>query len=287
MANKVELPVTKLGLVYALLEISDIIADRFSYGRNVLGNQNSNVVSYVTYASFNSSREYTTFSELKLSEVLRKYGLKEDDIFPLLQDVRGREIEKDCRYDGNSDIFEFHPFIRLKSGDFLVSIPSFLLRTTYVLCLQILKNELGEKIFLELIEEEMIQEVGMVLQESQAAFLQKIVCEDVPFLLFRFDSTKIANVAICLADKHANVEKAIAASTAQINSSFPNSTIFTLLVTQQLDERGGMLTISKPVTHFTVEELKIVLSQDRINLLNFSIMIRIKLLSTSLQHVRR
>ena len=268
LANKVELPVTKLGLVYALLEISDIIADRFSYGRNVLGNPQAEEVTYGTYASFNSSREYTTFSELKLSEVLGKYGLKEDDIFPLLLDVRGREMEKDCRYDGNSDIFEFHPFIRLKSGDFLVSIPSFLLRTAYVLCLQILKNELGEKIFLELIEEEMIQEVGMVLQESQAAFLQKIVCEDVHFLLFRFDSKKIANVAICLADKHANVEKAIAASTAQINSSFPNSTIFTLLVTQQLDERGGMLTISKPVTHFTVEELKIVLSQDRINLLN-------------------
>lgn len=267
-ADNVELPVTKLGLVYALLEISDIIADRFSYGRNVLGNQNSNVVSYGTCASFNSSREYTTFSELKLSEVLRKYGLKEDDIFPLLLDVRGRKIEKECRYDGNSDIFELHPFIRMKSGDFLVSIPSFLLRTAYVLCLQILKNELGENELLNIVEEEMIQEAGIVFQESQAVFLQKIVCEDVPFLLFRFDNTKIANVAICLADKHANIEKAIAASTAQINKLFPNSTIFTLLVAQQLDERGGMLTISKPVTHFTVEELKIVLSQDRMNLIN-------------------
>ncbi len=268
LANKVKLPIAKLGLVYALLEISDIIADRFLYGRNVLGNQNAEEVTYGTYTSFNSSREYTTFSELKLSEVLRKYGLKEDDIFPLLLDVRGREIEKDCMYDGNSDIFELHPFIRLKSGDFLVSIPSFLLRTAYVLCLQILKNELGKKRFLELIEEEMIQEAGMVLQASQAAFLQKIVCEDIPFLLFRFDKNKIANVAICLADKHANVEKAIAASSAQIIKSFPNSTIFTLLVAQQLDERDGMLTISKPITHFTIEELKIVLSQDRMNLIN-------------------
>ena len=268
LADKVKLPVTKLGLVYALLEISDIIADRFSYGRNVLGNQNAEEVTYGTYASFNSSREYTTFSEPKLSEVLRKYGLKEDNILPLQLDVRGKEIKKDCMYNGNSDIFEFHPFIRLKSGGVLVSIPSFLLRTAYVLCFQILKNELGEKRFLELIEEVMIQEVEMVLQESQAAFLQKIVCEDVPFLLFRFDNTKIANVAICLADKHANVEKAIAASSAQINKLFPNSTIFTLLVEQQLNERAGMLTISKPVTHFTIEELKIVLSQDRMNLIN-------------------
>ena len=268
LADKVELPVTKLGLVYALLEISDIIADRFSYGRNVLGNPNSEEVSYGTYASFNSSRDYTTFSALELSGVLKKYGITEDSILPLQLDVRGKEIEKDCRNDGNSDIFELHPFIRLKSGGFLVSIPSFLLRTAYVLCFQILKNELGEKKFLELIEEEMIQEAGMVLQESQAAFLQKIVCEDVPFLLFRFDKNKIANVAICLADKYANVEKAIAASTAQINKSYPDSTIFTLLVAQQLDERGGMLTISKPVTHFTVEELNVVLNQDRMNLIN-------------------
>lgn len=268
LANKVELPVTKLGLVYALLEISDIIADRFSYGRNVLGNQNAEEVTYGTYTSFNSSREYTTFSELKLSEVLRKYGLKEDDIFPLLLDVRGREIEKDCMYDGNSDIFELHPFIRLKSGDFLVSIPSFLLRTAYVICIQIFKKELGEKRYLELVEVEMIQETMAILTTSIAQFLQEIVFEGIPFLWFRFDKNKIANVAICLADKHTNVEKAIAASSAQIIKSFPNSTIFTLLVAQQLDERDGMLTISKPATHFTIEELKIVLSQDRMNLIN-------------------
>ena len=268
LANKVELPVTKLSLVYALLEISDIIADRFSYGRNVLGNPQAEEVTYGSYASFNSSRDYTTFSALELSGVLRQFGLTEDNILPLLLDVRGKEIEKDCMYDGNSDIFELHPFIRLKSGGFLVSIPSFLLRTAYVFCFQILKNELGEKLFLELVEVEMIQETVAILTTSMSQFLQEKVYEGMPFLWFRFDNNKIANVAICLSDKHADVEKAIAASTVQINKSYPDSTIFTLLVVQQLDERDGILTISKPVTHFSVEELKIVLSQDRINLLN-------------------
>ena len=72
ISNKVELPVTKLGLVYALLEISDIIANRFSYGRNVLGNPNAEDVTYGTYASFDSTRDYTTFSTDETSYVLRK-----------------------------------------------------------------------------------------------------------------------------------------------------------------------------------------------------------------------
>lgn len=268
ISNKVELPVTKLGLVYALLEISDIIANRFSYGRNVLGNPNAEDVTYGTYASFDSTRDYTTFSTDETSYVLRKYGLAEDAIQPLLLDVRAKDIEKDCRYDGHSNRFELHPFIRLKSGNMLVSIPSFLLRTAYIHCLQILEYELGEKRFFELVEEEMIQETGMILESSMAKYLQKIVCGGIPFLCFSFDKTKIANVAICLADKQVNVDKAIAASTAQINQLFPHSTVFTLLVAQQLNERGDMLTISKPITYFSVEELKIVMSQDRMNLLN-------------------
>lgn len=268
IADRIVLPVSKLGLVYALLEISDIIVDRFSYGRNVLGNPNVEEVTCGTFASFDSTRDFTTFSYDEIICVSRKYGLAEDSILPLLLDVRGKDIEKDCRYDGNCDIFELHPFIRLKSGGFLVSIPSFLLRTAYVICIQIFKKELGEKRFLELVELEMIQETVAILTTSMAQFLQEKVYEGIPFLWFRFDNNKIANVAICLADKHANVEKAIAASTAQINKLFPNSKIFTLLIAQQLDERGGMLTISKPVTHFTVEELKIVLSQDRMNLIN-------------------
>lgn len=268
IADKVKLHVSKLGMVYALLEISDIIANRFSYVRNVLGNQNAEEVTFGTFASFDSTRDFTTFSTNEIYEVIKKYGLTEDSIHPLLLDERGKEIENDCRYDGHSDLFELHPFIRLKSGGLLVSIPSFLLRTAYILCIIILKRELGEKGFFKLVEGEMIQETGAILEASMAQYLQKTVCEGMPFLWFRFDKNKIANIAICLADKHANVERAIAASSAQINESYPHSTVFTLLVTQQLDERGGMLTISKPVTHFSVEELKLVMSQDRMDLIN-------------------
>lgn len=268
ISYKVKLHVSKLGIVYALLEISDIIANRFSYGRNVMGNLNAEEVAYGTCASFDSTRDYTTFSTDEICEVLKKYGLTGDSIHPFLLDVRGKDIEKDCRYAGHSDRFELHPFIRLKSGNLLVSIPSFLLRTAYIHCLQILKNEFGETRVFELVEEEMINETRMVLKASMANYLQMIVCGGIPFLCFSFDKTKIANVAICLADKQVNVDKAIAASTAQINQLFPHYTVFTLLVAQELDERGDMLTISKPITFFSVEELKIVMSQDRMNLLN-------------------
>ena len=116
IADKVKLHVSKLGIVYALLEISDIIANRFSYGRNVMGNQNAEEVANGTYASFDSTRDYTTISTDEICEVQKKYGLTGDSIQPLVLDVRGKDIENDCRYDGHSDLFELHPFIRLNSG---------------------------------------------------------------------------------------------------------------------------------------------------------------------------
>lgn len=268
MADNLGISRDRLGLVYAILEMSDIIAGRLYYARNDIGSPAADELSFGTYASFVADKNATVFGTTEFAEILAKYNLSVDDVQFLFLDKRAKELEKDALYDGNSDIFEIHPFIRLKSGEVLVSIPSFLLRTAYKLSCQIIKSILGTDALLDFVEKEMIQEVGMVVEKNHANFLQKIDAKGVPCLWFRFDKDKIANVVLFLADKRTKVNDAIVESEAQIEQSYPGSTVLTLLITQQLDERNPGIPLTKRVTVFTIEELKIALSRDRMDLLN-------------------
>lgn len=169
---------------------------------------------------------------------------------------------------GHCDTFELHPFLKLNSGEYLVLFPANLLRLAYKFCYGILVKELGEKNLFMLIEDEMIQETGFILQSALGVYGGRKNYQNIPFLLFRFDEDKIANVAIVLSDKRTNLDQAIKDSEAALNKAYPNKTIFTFLVTQEMAEEGLFMTVSRDITHFSVEELKIVMNHDRMNLLN-------------------
>lgn len=54
----------------------------------------------------------------------------------------------------------------------------------------------------------------------------------------------------------------------ELKGKYLDKTIFDLIVFQQMKEDVGMLLLNKEITHFNIEALNIVLSRDRMNLLN-------------------
>ena len=182
--------------------------------------------------------------------------------------LKRNEYEKELSQLGHSDTFELHPFLKLDNGEYLILFPANLLRLAYRLCYGILVREMGDKKLFSLIEQEMIQEVGAILVNGLGLFLEQRTYQETPFLWFRFDEDKVANVAIILADKKTNLEQAVKDSEAALNVAFPKKNIVTFFVTQQMAEDGLFMVFSRDVTHFSVEELRIVMGQDRMNLLN-------------------
>lgn len=268
LAQKLSIPRNKFAVVYALLELSDVIAERRQYGRYVKGIADADELYRSNYREYASWKDSTTFTPKDLSEILSIYGLDINVFCPLLLDHKKAQIEKEFNYQGHSDSFEFHPFYRLNSGSYLVTLPTFLLRLAYSLCLNLLKKELGESNLMDTIEEEMIQETGAVLQDSYGRCINNTRFDGVPFLWFQFDKNKIANVAIVLSDKKPNIKKAFDGSEKAIREKEGEVTIFNLLITQQMAEDGLGLMLDKPVTSLSSENLKIILSEDRMNLLN-------------------
>ena len=268
LAHKEKTDQSKLTIVYAILEISNKIADRFNYGRNICGKYDAESVYTSNYKEYGKGGSYNCFSKTEVSSILAKYQVEEKHLQPLLLCLKRKEYEKELSQLGHSDTFELHPFLKLDNGEYLVMFPANLLRLAYRLCYDIFVKELGEKTFLSLIEKEMIQETGFLLQNGYGSFIRQNNYQDTPFLWFRFDEDKVANVAIVLADKKADLEQAVKDSETAIKQEFPSKNIFTFMVTQEMAEEGPLMTFSRDVTRFSVEELWIVMGQDRMNLLN-------------------
>lgn len=268
LARKEKIEQSKLALVYVILELSNEIADRFSYGRNVCGKYDAESVYYSNYKEYSKHESYNCFCKAELNAILSKYQVDVKCLQSLILCMSKKEYEKELYQLGHSDIFELHPFLQFDNGDYLVLFPANLLRLSYKLCYGIMAKDLGEKRLHALIEQEMIQETGFILQNCHGAFIEQKTYHGTPFLWFRFDEDKVANVAIVLADKKTNLEQAVKDSEAAINHAFPAKSIFTFFVTQQMAEDGLFMTFSRDVIHFSVEELKIAMGQDRMNLLN-------------------
>lgn len=268
LAHKEKIDRSKLAIVYAILEISNGIADKFNYARNVCGKYNAESVYTSNYQEYGKYESCTCFSKVEVNSILAKYQVEEKHLQPLLLCLKKKEYKKEFSQLGYSDTFELHPFLKLDNGVYLVMFPANLLKLAYRLCYGILVKELGKKTFLSLIEKEMIQEIGFLLQNGHGSFIGQNNYQDTPFLWFRFDEDKVANIGIVLADKRTKLDQAVKDSETAINKAYPHITIFTFLVTQEMAEEGLFMTIGRDITHFSVEELKIVMSQSRMNLLN-------------------
>ena len=268
LAHKEKIDRSKLAIVYAILEISNGIADKFNYARNVCGKYNAESVYTSNYQEYGKYESCTCFSKVEVNSILAKYQVEEKHLQPLLLCLKKKEYIKEFSQLGYSDTFELHPFLKLDNGEYLVMFPANLLKLAYRLCYGILVKELGKKTFLSLIEKEMIQEIGFLLQNGHGSFIGQNNYQDTPFLWFRFDEDKVANIGIVLADKRTKLDQAVKDSETAINKAYPHITIFTFLVTQEMAEEGLFMTIGRDITYFSVEELKIVMSQSRMNLLN-------------------
>ena len=268
LAHKEKTAQSKLTIVYAILEISNEIADRFNYGRNICGKYDAESVYTSNYKEYGKCESYNCFSKAEVNSILAKYQVEEEYLQPLLLCLKRKEYEKELSQLGYSDTFELHPFLKLDGGDFLVLFPANLLRLAYRLCYGILVKELGEKTLLSLIEKEMIQETRFFLQGGHGSFIEQKNYHDTSFLWFQFDEDKVANVTIVLADRKANLEQAVKDSETAIKQAFPFKNIFTFLVAQAMTEESQFMTFGHDVARFSLEELSIVMGQDRMNLLN-------------------
>lgn len=124
LAHKEKTDQSKLTIVYAILEISNKIADRFNYGRNICGKYDAELVYTSNYKEYGKCQSYNSFSKAEVNSILAKYKVEEKYLQPFLLCMKRKEYKKELSQLGHSDTFELHPFLKLDGGDFLVLFPA-------------------------------------------------------------------------------------------------------------------------------------------------------------------
>lgn len=73
LVQKDKIDRNKLAIVYAILEISNEIANRFNYSRNVCGKYDAESVYLSNYKEYGKYKSYTCFSKADLNSIFAKY----------------------------------------------------------------------------------------------------------------------------------------------------------------------------------------------------------------------
>ena len=88
LAHEVKIEQSKLALVYVILELSNEIADRFCYGRNVCGKYDAESVYYSNYKEYVQRESYNCFGRAELIAILSKYQIDVKCLRPLILCMR-------------------------------------------------------------------------------------------------------------------------------------------------------------------------------------------------------
>lgn len=258
----------KLGIVYFLLTISDMIAKRMDYRWYEKGNPIAEKVFIPTKEVYYEEREKILFSVAEIEGLLEKFHVSKTTFAGLRLDAPCNRVKKELEDRSHSDSLELHPFMQMTDLRYLVIQPSALLRCAYVRCLEILQKENSREWILEQVEHQVIQETGFVLQGSYAQCEKQGKNNRCPYLWFRFDNDKVANVMIVAGDRKSGFIDIQSKIEADIKKVYPDYTIMHMVVYVQIWEDMPGIMCSKGTIAFTPEELKIVLSQRDMALIN-------------------
>lgn len=268
LANQNGVGKEKLGIVYFLLEISDIIARRMDYKWYEKGNPLAEKIFIPSKEIYLEEREKILFSLAEMDELLEKFQVSKTTFSELYLNVQSNTIKTELENGRHSDSLELHPFMRMTDLRYLVVQPSALLRCAYIRCLEILHKENGREWVLQLVEKQIIQETGFVVLDSHARYEKQGENDGCPYLWFKFDNDKIANIMVVVGDKRSGIIDIQSKIEADIKEVYPDYIIMHMVVYVQVWEDAPNIMCLKGTIAFTIEELKIVMSHRDMALIN-------------------
>lgn len=188
------------GEVYALLELSDQIAERCGYGRYEGGDSGYGELYCPDNNHSEEKQKVLTFTQDELTKIFEEYGqnweVAKNNIYQEDKDA----IERFFNIMDSYSPVEKMPFYQLSSGEYVVMEPSALLTSAYLRCLTIMRAILHEddlqEINLELVKSECHRAIKYANNMCKAA--EKY--GGVSCLVYHFDVKKVAR--ICFSSYH-------------------------------------------------------------------------------------
>lgn len=220
------------GEVYALLDLSDQIAQRCGFARYEKGDNNYGEFSLPGEERSTEKQSYLIFTQKELEQTFAKYGQSWE------------EAEQNIYYDNASAIEQYFetrdcyspiettPFYLLNSGDFLVMEPSALLTSAYLRCLTVMRAIHHE----EDLEEDYLEIVKTVCHKAVKYADRICACAErygrVSCLVYQFDADKVARVCFSF---YQDYEEGIRRCDEMVKEKWPGMDVMKIHIISSLD----------------------------------------------------
>ena len=177
-----------LSPVYALLELSDILAQKADMRRYEIGDKEHIEFYCSNYQEVARCESVVTFTKGELERMFSKYGLNPSFIQSLVYQSKRKDIKHfEMMSDGYSPV-EKTPLYVDRYGNYVVIQPSALLSCAYLQCLEILKVRLGEDLLNRRYLDVLMSEVASIMKQTGTENCGGGIEKNIGYLLFPYDN---------------------------------------------------------------------------------------------------
>lgn len=267
IARLSQIPKNELGIVYVLLQFSQIIAERCNVERYSIGNPNRENVYIPDRKNLYANIDKLNISKKQIEEICEKYSVDCKAFEQLVFKAKRKDIRKSLKYEGYSDAITLTPFFKYDNGYILLS-PSALLHSAYNICKEVLKDKLGEALF-GIFSKILINETACVLRKIPEPFLGEFCVDGINCLLYAEDDTKAFCVVPYVAEKRCSLSQFYEKVNSFVRNQFNkyNGISMFVVVYSQIDDSPFPLMVPNNVFALSIDDFKAVMSQTEAKLL--------------------
>ena len=267
IARLSQIPKNELGIVYVLLQFSQIIAERCNVERYSIGNPNRENVYIPDRKNLYANIDKLNFSKNQIEEICEKYSFDCKAFEQLVFKAKRKDIRKSLKYEGYSDAITLTPFFKYDNGYILLS-PSALLHSAYNICKEVLKDKFGESL-VGIFSKILFNETACVLRKIPELLLGEFCVDGMNCLLYGEDDNKAFCVVPYVAEKRCSLSQFYEKVNSFVRNQFNkyNGISMFVVVYSQIDDSPFPLMVPNNVFALSIDDFKAVMSQTEAKLL--------------------
>lgn len=262
VAEYMKMPLRKLGIVYALLELSDNIANKLGYKRYEAGINLSDEIEFSDKNSIDEVYQKIKITSNDIRHLCEKYHLHCVDIKHLIYHNNRRKLKCFLENMLGYSIIEKAPFLLYRPGEFLPLYPSAILCAAYRECLNVLRTSLGYDELNSCYIETLITDLVSSISDDKRSLIDRIDYSDNSYLIFLFDADKIAIICV----NYLKVKVDFSVVQDNIKSKYPQCSIVKIFLTNSLDLDTYLPSLSAPDLLMPIDDFILMMGQKGMNL---------------------
>lgn len=251
-----------LSSVYALLDLSDTLAQKTGMGRYEMGDKEHVEFYCSNYQETTTYESVVSFTRRDLEILFSKYGLEPSFVKTLVYHSRSKDIKQfKMTREGYSPV-EKMPLYADELGNYVVIQPSALLSCAYIHCLEILRERLGEECLNCRYLDVLMGEVALAMKQTGTNNCGGGVEGNIGYLLFIYDN----GGKVCVTIAHQKYDENNYNQVVETaKKQYPKDDLFYVDIRSSLSMKIEALNHHFDHVSLLIDDFKVMMSQKHMN----------------------